>query len=48
MPDYWETSAKIIRESSKKVLGVASGQIKEDKRLGGGMRRCKKALRRKD
>ena len=31
MPDDWETSAKIIRESGRKVLGVASGQIKEDK-----------------
>ena len=31
MPDDWETSAKIIRESGRKVLGVTTGQIKVDK-----------------
>ena len=29
LPDYWETSAKIIRESGRKVRCGASGQIKD-------------------
>lgn len=31
LPEDWVASATIIRESGKKVLGVASGQMKEDK-----------------
>ncbi|XP_019744436.1 uncharacterized protein LOC109527143 [Hippocampus comes] len=30
-PDDWETTAAVIRETGKKVLGVASGQRKVDK-----------------
>ncbi|KAK3511747.1 hypothetical protein QTP70_020749, partial [Hemibagrus guttatus] len=31
LPDDWETTAEVIRETERKVLGVASGRRKEDK-----------------
>ncbi|KAK3569104.1 hypothetical protein QTP86_022133, partial [Hemibagrus guttatus] len=31
LPDDWETTAKVIRETGRKVLGVSSGRRKEDK-----------------
>ncbi|KAK3569684.1 hypothetical protein QTP86_002614 [Hemibagrus guttatus] len=31
LPDDWETTAEVIRETGKKVLGVSSGRRKEDK-----------------
>ncbi|KAK3550584.1 hypothetical protein QTP70_000364 [Hemibagrus guttatus] len=31
LPDDWETTAEVIRETGRKVLGVASGRRKEDK-----------------
>ncbi|KAK3510023.1 hypothetical protein QTP70_026002 [Hemibagrus guttatus] len=31
LPDDWETSAEVIRETGRKVLGVSSGRRKEDK-----------------
>ncbi|KAK3566968.1 hypothetical protein QTP86_007811 [Hemibagrus guttatus] len=31
LPDDWETTAGVIRETGKKVLGVSSGRRKEDK-----------------
>ncbi|KAK3511519.1 hypothetical protein QTP70_008980 [Hemibagrus guttatus] len=31
MPDDWETTAEVIRETGRKVLGVSSGRRKEDK-----------------
>ncbi|KAK3535513.1 hypothetical protein QTP70_016936 [Hemibagrus guttatus] len=31
LPDYWETTAEVIRETGRKVLGVSSGRRKEDK-----------------
>ncbi|KAL7867553.1 hypothetical protein SRHO_G00089370 [Serrasalmus rhombeus] len=30
-PEDWETTAKVVRETGKNVLGVSSGQRKEDK-----------------
>ncbi|KAK3558298.1 hypothetical protein QTP86_014684 [Hemibagrus guttatus] len=30
LPDDWETTAKVIRETGRKVLGVSSGRRKED------------------
>ncbi|KAK3542854.1 hypothetical protein QTP70_005434 [Hemibagrus guttatus] len=31
LPDDWETTAEVIRETGRKVLGVSSGKRKEDK-----------------
>ncbi|KAK3511055.1 hypothetical protein QTP70_029373, partial [Hemibagrus guttatus] len=31
VPDDWETTAEVIRETGRKVLGVSSGRRKEDK-----------------
>ncbi|MCJ8744991.1 hypothetical protein PDJAM_G00125150 [Pangasius djambal] len=31
LPDYWETTAEVIRVTGRKVLGVSSGRRKEDK-----------------
>ncbi|KAK3519971.1 hypothetical protein QTP70_009635 [Hemibagrus guttatus] len=31
LPDDWETTAEVIRETGRKVLGVSSGMRKEDK-----------------
>ncbi|KAK3570929.1 hypothetical protein QTP86_030721, partial [Hemibagrus guttatus] len=31
LPDDWETTAEVIRETGRKVLGVSSGRSKEDK-----------------
>ncbi|KAK3535033.1 hypothetical protein QTP70_002217 [Hemibagrus guttatus] len=31
LPDGWETTAEVIRETGRKVLGVSSGRRKEDK-----------------
>ncbi|KAK3544446.1 hypothetical protein QTP86_012429 [Hemibagrus guttatus] len=31
LPDDWETTAKVISETGRKVLGVSSGRRKEDK-----------------
>ncbi|KAK3508090.1 hypothetical protein QTP70_013444 [Hemibagrus guttatus] len=31
LPDNWETTAEVIRETGRKVLGVSSGKKKEDK-----------------
>ncbi|KAK3575028.1 hypothetical protein QTP86_019793 [Hemibagrus guttatus] len=31
LPDDWETTAEVIRETGRKVLGVSSGRKKEDK-----------------
>ncbi|KAK3572548.1 hypothetical protein QTP86_000448 [Hemibagrus guttatus] len=31
LPDDWETTAEVIRETGRKVLGVSSGKWKEDK-----------------
>ncbi|KAK3509138.1 hypothetical protein QTP70_020249, partial [Hemibagrus guttatus] len=31
LPDDWETTADVIRETGRKVLGVSSGRRKEDK-----------------
>ncbi|KAK3525625.1 hypothetical protein QTP70_001448 [Hemibagrus guttatus] len=31
LPDDWETTAEVIRETGRKVLGVSSGRRKEDK-----------------
>ncbi|KAK3548401.1 hypothetical protein QTP70_012644 [Hemibagrus guttatus] len=31
LPDNWETTAEVIRETGRKVLGVSSGRRKEDK-----------------
>ncbi|KAK3540074.1 hypothetical protein QTP70_025389, partial [Hemibagrus guttatus] len=31
LPDDWETTAEVIRETRRKVLGVSSGRRKEDK-----------------
>ena len=31
LPDDWERTAEVMRESAKKVFGVSSGQRKEDK-----------------
>ncbi|KAK3525130.1 hypothetical protein QTP86_017596, partial [Hemibagrus guttatus] len=31
LPDDWETTAEVVRETGRKVLGVSSGRRKEDK-----------------
>ncbi|KAK3516253.1 hypothetical protein QTP70_006404 [Hemibagrus guttatus] len=31
LPEDWETTAEVIRETGRKVLGVSSGRMKEDK-----------------
>ncbi|KAK3535643.1 hypothetical protein QTP70_018435 [Hemibagrus guttatus] len=31
LPDDWESTAEVIRETGRKVLGVSSGRRKEDK-----------------
>lgn len=31
LPDDWETTAEVIRETGRKMLGVSSGWRKEDK-----------------
>ncbi|KAK3543123.1 hypothetical protein QTP70_011663 [Hemibagrus guttatus] len=31
LPDYWESTAEVIRVTGRKVLGVSSGRRKEDK-----------------
>ncbi|KAK3574150.1 hypothetical protein QTP86_003437 [Hemibagrus guttatus] len=31
LPDDWETTAEVVREAGRKVLGVSSGRRKEDK-----------------
>ena len=31
LPNDWVTTATLVRESARKVQGVASGQMKEDK-----------------
>ncbi|KAK3514307.1 hypothetical protein QTP70_013636 [Hemibagrus guttatus] len=31
LPDDWETTAEVIRETARKVMGVSSGRRKEDK-----------------
>ncbi|KAK3509833.1 hypothetical protein QTP70_013009 [Hemibagrus guttatus] len=31
LPDDWETTAEVIRETGRKVMGVSSGRRKEDK-----------------
>ncbi|KAK3560323.1 hypothetical protein QTP86_006291 [Hemibagrus guttatus] len=33
LPDDWETTAEVIRETGRKVLGVSSGRRKEDKEI---------------
>ncbi|KAK3536096.1 hypothetical protein QTP70_028686 [Hemibagrus guttatus] len=49
LPDDWETTAEVIRETGRKVLGVSSGRRKEDKRrLGGGMRKFRIVSRGRD
>lgn len=31
VPDDWERTAKVVRETSRKVIGVISGQWRVDK-----------------
>lgn len=42
--DDMESIAEVMRETSKKVFGVSSGQRKEGKELGGGMKKYSKAF----
>ena len=48
LPDDWTTTAKVVRDTARKVLGVSSKQRKTTRRLGGGMRKCRKAYGRRD
>ncbi|KAK3543373.1 hypothetical protein QTP70_018378 [Hemibagrus guttatus] len=47
LPDDWETTAEVIRETGRKVLGVSSGRRKEDG-VGGGMRKFRIVSRGRD
>lgn len=31
LPDYWESTTKVLKETSKRVFGVSCGQRKEGK-----------------
>ena len=44
VPDDWTTTANIVRDTARKVRYRG----KKTRRLGGGMRKCKKAYGRRD
>ncbi|XP_062866594.1 uncharacterized protein LOC134329279, partial [Trichomycterus rosablanca] len=47
LPDDWATTATVIRETGRKVLGVASGQRKEDKETWWWNSEVQEAIQRK-
>ncbi|KAK3555107.1 hypothetical protein QTP86_010069 [Hemibagrus guttatus] len=47
LPDDWETTAEVIRETGRKVLGVSSGRRKEDKETWWGNEEVQDSIQRK-
>ncbi|KAK3555596.1 hypothetical protein QTP86_025665 [Hemibagrus guttatus] len=47
LPDDWETTAEVIRETGRKVLGVSSGRRKEDKETWWGNEEVQDSVQRK-
>ncbi|KAK3541600.1 hypothetical protein QTP86_033087, partial [Hemibagrus guttatus] len=47
LPDDWETTADVIRETGRKVLGVSSGRRKEDKETGWWNEEVQDSIQRK-
>ncbi|KAK3507852.1 hypothetical protein QTP70_001473 [Hemibagrus guttatus] len=47
LPDDWETTAEVIRETERKVLGVSSGRRKEDKETWWWNEEVQDSIRRK-
>ncbi|KAK3551371.1 hypothetical protein QTP70_016656, partial [Hemibagrus guttatus] len=47
LPDDWETTAEVIRETGRKVLGVSSGRRKEDKETWWWNEEVQDSIRRK-
>ncbi|KAK3563385.1 hypothetical protein QTP86_023330 [Hemibagrus guttatus] len=47
LPDDWETTAEVIRETGRKVLGVSSGRRKEDKETWGWNEEVQDSIQRK-
>ncbi|KAK3557084.1 hypothetical protein QTP70_024750 [Hemibagrus guttatus] len=47
LPDDWETTADVIRETGRKVLGVSSGRRKEDKEIGWWNEEVQDSIQRK-
>ena len=48
LPDDWTTTAKVVRDTARKVLGVSSKQRKEDKETWWWNEEVPKSIRRKD
>ncbi|KAK3510973.1 hypothetical protein QTP70_027784 [Hemibagrus guttatus] len=47
LPDDWETTAEVIRETGRKVLGVSSGRRKEDKETWWWNEKVQNSIQRK-
>ncbi|KAK3545483.1 hypothetical protein QTP70_007728 [Hemibagrus guttatus] len=47
LPDDWKTTAEVIRETGRKVLGVSSGRRKEDKETWGWNEEVQDSVQRK-
>ncbi|KAK3519671.1 hypothetical protein QTP86_005328 [Hemibagrus guttatus] len=47
LPDDWETTAEVITETGRKVLGVSSGRRKEDKETWGWNEEVQDSIQRK-
>ncbi|KAK3573071.1 hypothetical protein QTP86_012282 [Hemibagrus guttatus] len=47
LPDDWETTAEVIRETGRKVLGVSSGRRKEDKETWWWIEEVQDSIQRK-
>ena len=48
LPDDWTTTAKVVRDTARKVLGVSSKQRKEDKETWWWNEEVQKSIRKKD
>ena len=47
LPDDWTTTAKVVRDTARKVLGVSSKQRKEDKETWWWNEEVQKSIRKK-
>ncbi|RDD64009.1 hypothetical protein DU478_22460, partial [Thalassococcus profundi] len=47
LPDNWNTTAKVIRETGRKVLGVSSGRKKDDKETWWWNEKVQESIQRK-
>ena len=47
LPDEWTTTAKVVRETARKVLGVSSKQRKEDKETSWWNEEVQESIRKK-